>query len=498
MIQKKQILVNVIMSIIQVVLNGAILLILYRFLLNTIGVERLGIWAVVLSTTSVVSVANSGFSGSAVKFVAKYRARGQDETVSRLIQTAAISIGIILGFILLAVYPFANWLLSLVISTVNLGDALSILPYALLSLWITSIASVFQSSLDGYQRIDIRSMLLISSSLCYLFLCFLLVPFYALVGLAYAQVIQAIILLVGSWFLLKRSVCTLPILPLTWDLKLFREMVVYGVNFQVVSISQMFYDPITKALLTKFGGLAMTGYYEMARGMVYQLRALLVSAAQVLIPTIADLQEKNPKIIQKVYIDSYRLLFYISVPFFSLVIILTPIISQLWIGRYEDVFVHFSILLSVGWLISTLSVPASYALLGIGKLQWYTLANVTIAVLNFGLGLLLGYIYGGTAVVVAWVFSVSAGSLMVPIYYHYSYKIPMLTLLPRESTGIGLASLTGLSICLVLYYQLKLAPLAIATILILIFFSIVVIPLWKHPMRKHLMSWIKHVIHERN
>ena len=492
MIQKRQILVNAVMSVIQVVLNGGILFILYRFLLNTIGVERLGIWAVVLSTTSVVLIANSGLSGSVVKFVAKYVARGQDETVSRIIQTATISIGILLGFILLAVYPFANWLLSLVIPVANLKDALSILPYSLLSLWIMAIAGVSQSSLDGYQRIDLRSVLLIASSLFYLLLCFLIVPAYGLMGLAYAQVTQAFILLIGSWFLLKRCMRSLSIFPYKWDRKLFSEMVGYGLNFQVFSISQMFYEPITKVLLTKFGGIAMTGFYEMARAMIYQLRTLLVAATQVLIPTIADLQEKNPKYIQKVYKDSYCLLFYIAVPFFSLIIILTPIISQLWIGQYENVFVRFSILLAVGWFISTLTAPATFAFLGIGKLRWYTIGSVTIAVLNLSLGLLLGNIYGGTAVVAAWVFSLSLGSLISPISYHYSHKIPIIELLPKESTGIGLASIAGLSICLVLYYQLELTPLAMAAILVLIFFSIVVIPFLLHPMSKRLVGWIKH------
>lgn len=494
MIQKRQILVNAVMSVIQVVVNGGTLIILYRFLLNTIGVERLGIWAVVLSTTSVALIANSGLSGSVVKFVAKYVARGQDETVSNVIQTVTISVGILLGFILLTAYPLANWLFGLVIPVANLRDALSILPYSLLSLWIMAIAGVFNSSIDGYQRIDLRSILLIASSLFYLLLCFLMVPAYGLMGLAYAQVIQAFILLIGSWFLLKRCMRSLPIFPYKWDRKLFNEIVGYGLNFQVISISQMFYEPITKALLAKFGGLAMTGFYEMARGMIYQLRTLFVAAAQVLLPTIADLQEKNPENIQKVYKDSYRLVLYFAIPFFSLIIALTPIISQLWIGKYENVFVRFSTWLAVGWFISTLMAPASFVILGIGKLRWYTIGNVTIGVLNLGLGLLLGNIYGGTAVVAAWVFSLSLGSLIAPISYHYSYKIPipMIELLPKESTGIGLASIAGLSICLVLYYQLELTLLAMAAILVLIFFSIVVIPFLLHPMSKRLMGWIKY------
>lgn len=339
--QKRQVLINAIMSVAQIIVIGGVLFIQYRFLLNTLGIEQLGVWSVVLASVSFGSIANFGLSASVVKFVAKYVARSEDKIVSSVIQTSVISIGILVGFILLAAYPFINRFLGLIIPVVNLKDAISILPYALLSLWIMVIANVFQSSLDGYQRVDLKSSILIASWLFYLMLCFLMVPLYGLIGLAYAQVIQAFIILIGSWLLLKWYVRTLPIFPYKWNRKLFDEMIGYGLSFQVISISQMLYDPITKALLTKFGGLAMTGFYEMANRMILQFRALLVTTNQVLVPTIADLKEKNPEIIQKVYSDSYRLLLYIALPLFSLTITFTPIISQVWIGYYEATFVLF-------------------------------------------------------------------------------------------------------------------------------------------------------------
>lgn len=490
--QNRQVLINAIMSVAQVIVVAGVLFILYRFLLNTIGIEQLGVWSVVLATTSFASIANLGLSASVVKFVAKYLARGEEETVAGVIQTSAISIGIVIGLVLLMAYPFANWLLSLIIPVANIKEALSILPYALLSLWIMVIASVFQAGLDGYQRIDLRSILLMASALIHLILCFMLVPTYRLMGLAYAQVVQTCLVLIGSWLMLKRHLLLLPVIPYQWNRKLFREMVGYGLNFQVISISQMLYDPITKVLLTKFGGLAMTGFYEMASRMILQLRALLVNANQVLVPTIADLQEKSQGIIQKVYKDSYRLLLYIALPLFSAIIAFTPLISQVWIGHYENIFVRFSTLLAIGWFLNTLTAPAYFANLGIGELRWNTIGHVIIAVSNFGLGWLLGSIYGGTAVVVAWVFSLIIGSIIIPVSYHYRHKIPIIKLLPKENINIGLASIVALSVSLLSYYNLndKLVLSATAAVLVLVFFVTMGIPIWFHPMRKHMMRWV--------
>ncbi|MCL0040934.1 oligosaccharide flippase family protein [Thermodesulfovibrionales bacterium] len=478
------------MSVVQVVIVGIVLFVLYRFLLNTIGIEQLGVWSVVLATTSVANIANLGLSASVVKFVAKYLARGEGQTVANVIQTSAISIGTLIGLALLIAYPFLTWLLGLIIPVENLKDALSILPYALVSLWITVIGSVFQSGLAGYQRIDIQSMILIASTSFNLILCFLLVPAYGLMGLAYAHIAQAIMLLIGSWVMLKRYLSLLPIIRFRWNYRLFKEMLGYGLNFQAISISQMLYDPITKGLLTNFGGLAMTGFYEMASRMILQLRALVVSANQVLVPVVADLQERNPDFIRNVYRQNYGLMLYLALPLYAIIIAFTPLISEIWIGYYESIFITFSILLAVGWFINTLSAPAYFSYLGIGKLKWNTLGHIAMALINVALGFIGGYIWGGLGVVIAWVLSLIVGSFIIVIPYHLTYKISLRNFLLRDNKGIAISCLVAIFLALLIYYQFNHVLATVITIGITIsaFLIIIFLPLWLHPTRKYLMG----------
>jgi len=276
------------MSIIQIIIIGSTLFILYKFLLTTIGVEQLGIWSLVLAATSVTKIADFGLSASVVKFVAKYIARKETENVSNIIQTAAFSVAVFVGVLLIIGYPIVKGILRGVLPYESFPIALSVLPYAFLALWSMVVTSVFQSGLDGCQRIDLRSFLLMGGAIIHLVLCFVLAPTYGLIGVAYARVIQNIIILLSSWFLLRRCLPLLPILPYKWNINLFNEIVGYGINFQIISVSAMFYDPITKALLSKYGGPSLVGYYEMASRMILQLRALIVSANQVLVPVIAE------------------------------------------------------------------------------------------------------------------------------------------------------------------------------------------------------------------
>jgi len=490
--EKRQIFINAIMSVTQILVISVVLFILYKFLLNTIGVEQLGIWALVLATTAVTQIANLGFSGSVVKFVAKYIARGENENISGVIQTASLSVGVFVGVILMTCYPIAKRILGLVIPNESVPFALDVLPYAFLALWIMVITSIFQAGLDGYQRIDLRSLLLIGGSILHLLLCFILAPTYGLIGVAYARVIQNITILVSSWFLLKRYLPLLPIFPCKWNRGLFREIIGYGINFQIITVTTMFYDPITKALLSKFGGLSMVGYYEMASRMVQQFRALIVSANQVLVPYIADLRERTPERIQSVYLTSYQLIFYLALPLYSVIIICTPIISELWIGHYERFFVVFGTLLAIGWFLNTLNAPAYFANLGTGELRWNVMSHLVIALLNAGSGFLLGLFYDGIGVVVAWVFSLALGSSIIYLSYHLKYKISLIELLPKASRIIIIACLIGIFSALVIQHKLNhvFNTIALNSIILFSFSLIIIIPFWLHPIRKQLMGWV--------
>lgn len=496
--QKRQILINAIMSVVQIIVMSGVLFILYRFLLNIIGVEQLGIWSLVLATTSVSNIANLGLSGSVVKFVAKYIAREEHEKVSRVIQTAAISIALFIGIAVLIGYPVIKWILGLVIPDKNLSLAISILPYTVVSLWIMTITSVFQAGLDGNQRIYLRNILLMGGSILYFLLAIIITPLHGLIGLAYAQIIQNITVLLFSWILLKRYI-PLPIIPYQWDKGVFKEIVGYSINFQVISITQMLCDPITKALLSKLGGLSIVGYYEMANRMILQFRALIVSANQVIVPAIADLQEKTPEKIRSAYLTSYRLVFYFAVPLFSLIIICTPLISELWIGHYEKIFVIFAILLSIGWLLNTLSAPAYFSNLGIGTLRWNVMSHIVISVLNIGLGFLLGIFYDGIGIVAAWTISLALGSSVIHISYHLTHKITLLELLPQASRKILVLCLVGIFFSFLIQnrFNHNVNGLLFNGLIIFIFSIIIFFSLWLHPVQRQLMRWIRNELLNR-
>ncbi len=496
MLQKRRLLVNALASALQVMVTGGTFFVLYRYVKDTVGIEYFGVWSLVLATTSVSSLANLGLATSVVKFVSMYLARGHFERVVQIVETATVSLAAFLLVVLLALYPAAAYLLALPLQPSQVTAALAILPYAFAAFWLTSIAGVLQGALDGHQRVDLRHFLLMGATLAYLAAALLLVPARGLVGLAQAQLMQAGLLLFASWFVLRRIMPRLPLIPRRWTWNVFREMLSYSANFQLISVCKLLTEPLTKWLVTIFGGAAVVGYFEFAHRMVFQLRALFVTAHQSIVPAIADLQERQTEALRQVYVMSFRLVLYLILGLLPLFIVLTPVVSRLWLGSYESLFVSFSILLFVGWFLNMLSNPAYFAYLGMGELRWNVLGHVAIGVLNGTLGLALGRLYGGTGVVVGFVVALLAGSALIAAAYQRAHPVRLSELLQRESFLLGAAGLVGLAAALwisslwdSMWTQGLLAPVAYA--------MAVALPLWMHPVRRKLQAWCVHLILRR-
>ena len=137
-------------------------------------------------------------------------------------------------------------------------------------------------------------------------------PKFDLLGVVYAQIFQSLLTLSLGWLMLKKTFPYLPLFPYQWSKSTLVEIIGYGTNLQLITILQMLYEPVTKSLLTIFGGLASVGYYEMANRLVLKTREMIVSVFQVLVPVYATHIEENIENIKIVYSKSLNYLLFLA------------------------------------------------------------------------------------------------------------------------------------------------------------------------------------------
>lgn len=396
---------------VQVLISGLSLLLIYKYLLIIVGVKFLGVWSIVMAASSIVRASDLGFSSGMVKFVAKYKAHERIDKINSLIQTSIISVSIFLGGIALGIFLILNKIMPLIVPDYHyINEATKLMPYVIVSFVIMGISSVFLSSIDGIQRIDIRNLITIAGTLIYTVAIIIFVHFYGFIGLGYAQVTQSIFMLIVSWYYTHRLL-QLPLkLPHLWNYQDFKEMFSYNAYIQLNSIVVLLLDPVTKILLSRYGGLEFVTYYEMANRLVMQVRAIIVNANQVLVPVIADINEKNQQMIVDLYYNTYAFIVFISTVAYTLLAIATPVIGQLWIGYFQPLFVHITYLVIVALALNTLIGPAYFTNLGTGHVIDNTASQILIGLSNIILGLIGGLLWSGYGVVVGYVLAIIIGS----------------------------------------------------------------------------------------
>ena len=213
MITKRHVFKNAAMATAQVIVIGLSFFVLFRFLLGTIGIEKVGIWSLVLAATNVSRISELGFANSVLQFVSRYLAKGESLRAAQVIETAAITVAAIGGLALFLLYPLLEWAIERLIPAASLSEARSLLPFTVVSLWCSMMASTIHSGLDGIQRADLRSIVLMSSQLIFVGTVFYLVPANGLEGVAQAQLVQSIFSVFVSWLVLKASLHGLGMVP---------------------------------------------------------------------------------------------------------------------------------------------------------------------------------------------------------------------------------------------------------------------------------------------
>lgn len=479
-------------NVLQMLFSAGMLFFLYRYVIDVLGVSMFGVWSVVLAAASTSRLADLGLSAGTTRFVARYLALKKPQSAAKVIETSFVTIVVILLLILPIFYLLLVWLLSRVLGSADLIQALEILPLALGSLFLSIVASVFQGGLDGCQRMDIRAWLVLAGQGFMTLLAIFSVSKWGLSGLAWSQIGQGCFLIIGSWILLRHVLPSLSIFPWKWDKLIFLEMLVYCINMQIAGICMMLFDPLAKALMAKYGGSAAAGYFEIANQVVLKVRSLIVVANQAVVPKVSEIYENFPQYLPDIYKKNLQLLIWVSLPCFTLLFIWSGIFSLLILGKTETQFILFLQICTVAWFLNTFNAPAYFINSGSGAVGFNTLSGIVMGVVNLILGFILGQLYGAKGVAFGYAIALVTGSWLLIITFQLKYSISWRSLVFKDHFGLAI-------VCLAILFlgSVDLESLIMCNDYVQ-WGVIVVIPLillsianWYHPQRQSVWRSIK-------
>jgi O-antigen/teichoic acid export membrane protein len=361
------------------------------FLVHRLGDSVYGVWVLIGSLVGYLGLLDFGITPSTVKYVAEHRARGDIESINR-VMTAGLAIYSVMGL--------ASLLISLAIAfSFNdlfrspLDDRLAaeVVLLAGLNLALTFPASPFVGLVRGYQRYDVDAGIttfnIVARSAL---LVVLLVRGHGILALSLVtlgfDMLRLIYLIRWAYRLNPRLEFRREYLNRGQVARLFNySMYVF---FCVFGQQSLFYasSVIIGALLST----ASVTIYSIASRLVIYLYQLISEMVGVLAPTASHLEAKEDHGgIRDLLILSNKYALLVALPVASVFFALGEDFISLWMGRQYGHSAAVLHLLTAAILIHLLRMPAETVLLGMGRHRITALITFLQAIANIALSLLL-------------------------------------------------------------------------------------------------------------
>jgi O-antigen/teichoic acid export membrane protein len=406
---------NAMWNLAEVVVSSLVLFVLYKIILARLGVSALGIWSLVLATTSLARVADLGAAGGLGRYVALSQARGEPGDAALVYAETALVANAAFYAVLGAVIYWPAWQgLALVTHGEVTLEARRLLPYAIGSFTLMNVANVLTAALTGFHRSYQKSITMMLTLLLQAAIAAALVSRLGLRAIALAQVAQYTVLSVVGWVLVVRAASGRWRLALPYRVRreALRELLGFGLRLQVLNIVAFPFEPVTKFVFSAIGGLPALGLYEVASRGFLQVRQLVVAPSQNLTPLFASQHHLGGEGLNALYQRATATLIAAGAVTMGGLAVGAPLISYVWLGRVDRMFVVYSLILAAGWFVNIVATPGYFLGVGTGRLRW----NITGAALSTAsaglLGALLGKLLGPAGIAAGAMLGIAGGGLL--------------------------------------------------------------------------------------
>ena len=412
----------------------AVGLLLTPYIVSVLGVQRFGVWSLLLAVTQYFGVLDLGVSTSFVKFIAEYDARGDVVAISSVVSTGFAFYLAFAALLLALVLALAGPLLNLFDIPASLwAEARLVLIAAVGVFAFNNAFGAFQAVMTGLQRMEIINGIVVVGSIVDAITTVVLLRLgYGLTGLVISRIVvfclTAALLVVAAFRILPG----LRVTPRLISWSRLRVLLDYGVKVQVTQLTQLVSSQADKLLLGYFVGLDAVSFYELGARIVLSAKRLSRVLISAVLPAASEIDARQDmKTLYALYRRGARYLALVTIPLFTLIAFTAPVIVRAWVGEGYERSIAVMQVLAIGHGVHLLTGMGTMVVKGMGKPEYETRYTALTLVLNLVLGIaLIGWL-GFTGVLIATPIALVIGSGYFFWLFHRLLKIPLAEFLRR-------------------------------------------------------------------
>ncbi len=439
------------------VVNIVVSFFLAPFMVHSLGDAGYGIWVLVGSLTGYLGVLDLGLRPAVIKFVAKYKALGDNQMINRIVNTILVILTIVAAVVFLASLVLSYFAVGLFKIPVEFNGQFQLIIIIVgLNVALSFPFSVLRALLAAAERFDLGNAVQI---LVFLARSAFIVVFLKLGGgLVAVGVIVLAATVTESLWKARISFKLFPTLKLSRRLAscdTFKTVAAFSGYAFIMNIASRFSLQSNVVVIGAMLSAEAITSFSIGSTMIDYLLVLISYMSITVLPLASSLDAgQNLEKLRQLLIIGTKYCMIVLLPVSFAYLVIGETFINLWMGpQYGPASGQVLTILTCGYFGFLSQFVANAIFVGLGKLKLIAYVNIGLAVLTLGLSILLVRWFGingaalGTAIPL-----IITGSIFFPIYICRTLKLSLLHYIGKSYVRPLLASLPFLSIILLGHY----------------------------------------------
>lgn len=420
--ENKQVKWGVILSYLLILLNTLFGLLVTPYIIGCLGTNEYGVYKTISSLTASLTVIDLGLGSTVMRYIAKYNASGNHESIPNFLAMTMIQ-GVItcaiIGFIAIPVYSSIDVVYARTFSAAQIETGKTILLMLIANMALRVFENIINGVITGSNHflvgngIKVFSLVVRGALLIVLLTAFPDAKAIALIDIG----ITVVLLIAELYFVLIKLGITIKLTR--WDKSVFLESGVYTILMLLQNVAIQLNGNVDTVLIGAMINTTSVTIYSMSL-IIFNLYENLAGAiSSVLLPSVVKLVEekKNSAELQKFVEKTGRVQFIVLGAALGGFIVMGRDFYRLWLGElYKDCY-YLTLILIIPVTFPMLQNVALSILRAQNRMGYRTVTLMLSSLINIviSIGGILIWGYWGAAIGTA-AYSI-ANVIFMNVYY---------------------------------------------------------------------------------
>ncbi len=420
---------GIVLNYIIIGVNALVGLLYTPYMLRMMGQSEYGLYSLVASVISYLTILDLGFGNAIIRYTAKYRAEGkvrEQYELFGMFTALYLFIGVIAFGAGLALYFNVEALFGSTMTVEELSKARIMMLLLSFNLAFTFPMSIFGSIINAYEKFVFVRILNIGRILLNTLVMIILLYYgYKAVAMVVVQTIFNVLTLCLNYVYSKYRI-KIKIIFEKFNWSLLKEIAAYSFWIFLAAIVDRIYMSTGQIVLGAVAGTATVAVFSVAMTLNSMYQQFSTAMTSVFLPRVTSMVtlSKADNEISNLFVRTGRLQYIVLSFLLSGYIIFGRYFINLWAGpRYEDAYIVGLFLLVPGTipLCENLGITIMQAR---NQMKFRSLSYLIIAVCSIFFQIMLGKQYGGIGCAIAIAVSTLLGHIIIMnIYYYRTQRI---------------------------------------------------------------------------